>query len=139
MFELFEHKADIGVRGFGTTLEEAFEECAKAMFSVMVELESVNARESVQVNASARNESELLLKWLNELLYKASVKEMIFCEFKARIKKENKEFKLEGTARGEKINPKKHRLKTEVKGVSYSGLKVKKEKGKFLAQCIVDV
>ena len=139
MFELFEHKADIGVRGTGKTLGEAFAECAKAMFSVMVELESVKPKKSVKVKTSARNENELLLKWLNELLYEASIKEMIFCEFEAKIERGKKGFELKGTARGENIHPKKHKLKTEVKGASYSGLKVREEKGEFLAQCIVDV
>ncbi len=139
MFELFEHKADVGVRGIGKTAEEAFAECAKAMFSVMVELESVKPEESVKVKASARNENELLLKWLNELLYEGSVKEMVFCEFEVQIRKGKKGFELRGTARGESIHPKKHKLKTEVKGASYSGLSVRRENGRVIAQCIVDV
>ena len=53
MFELFEHKADVGVRGFGETLGESFAECAKAMFSVMAELDGVKAAEDVEVRVKA--------------------------------------------------------------------------------------
>lgn len=137
MFELFEHKADVGVRGVGETLEEAFAECAKAMFSVMAELGRVKVREGVGIKVSARDKEELLLKWLNELLYESSAREMVFSEFEVKIGKQGKE--LEGIARGEKMDKKRHRLKTEVKGASYSGLDVREEKGECLAQCIVDV
>lgn len=139
MFELFEHKADVGVRGIGGTIEEAFGECARAMFSVMVELESVEARESAGVKVKARDERELLLEFLNELLYESSAREMVFSEFEVKIKKGEKELELKGTARGERIDQKKHKLKTEVKGASYSGLNVREENGKIVAQCIVDV
>ncbi|MCX6801787.1 MAG: archease [Candidatus Diapherotrites archaeon] len=139
MFELFEHKADVGVRGFGKTLEEAFQECAKAMFGVMADLSKVKAKESVEVHIEARNEEELLLGWLNELLFEKGAREMLFSDFKVKIAKGKESWALQGTAKGEKMNPEKHGMKTEVKGASYSGLKVVKEKGKFLAQCIVDV
>lgn len=139
MFELFEHKADTGVRGIGSTLGKAFEECAKAMFSVMVELKEVKARKEIKVNVKAGNEKELLVEWLNELLYESSVKEMVFSEFKVKIEKSERGVKLKGKALGEKINLKKHHFNTEVKGASYSGLKVDEKNGKFLVQCIVDV
>ncbi|MEM0359779.1 MAG: archease [Candidatus Diapherotrites archaeon] len=139
MFELFEHKADIGVRGYGKTLEEAFQECAKAMFSVMSNLKKVKARESIELRVRARNEEELLVAWLNELLFEKGTKEMLFSEFKVKISKEKEGLVLKGTVKGEKMNHKKHEMKTEVKGATYSGLKVIKEKEKYLAQCIVDV
>jgi len=139
MFELFEHKADVGVRGSGKTLGEAFGECAKAMFSVMVELDGVEAEEDVEVRVKARNREELLLKWLNELLFEGSAREMLFSEFDVEIRESDNGLELEGIALGEAIDREKHKLKTEVKGASYSGLEVREEKGEFLAQCIVDV
>ena len=41
MHKFFEHKADIGIIGYGTSLEEAFAEGAKAMFEVMVDIKKV--------------------------------------------------------------------------------------------------
>ncbi|MFX0152775.1 MAG: archease, partial [Candidatus Hodarchaeota archaeon] len=40
-YEYFEHQADIGIRGKGKTLSEAFEQAALAMFEIMVETEDV--------------------------------------------------------------------------------------------------
>ncbi len=139
MFELFEHEADIGVRGKGSTLREAFEECAKAMFSVMVDLHGVEPKEEVGVRARARNRSELLIEWLNVLLSEASLREMFFSEFMAEISERNGELVLAGKARGEKIDREKHSIDVEVKGATYSQLVAEKRGGEFVAQCVVDV
>lgn len=140
MYEKFEHKADIGVRGIATTKEGAFAECAKAMFSVMVDLETVNAESEVEVEAKANDIEQLLVNFLSELLFLRDDKEMLFSEFEvSEIAEKNREFHLKATAKGEKIDLKKHEMGTEVKGVTYSGLKVAKENKGFVAQCIVDV
>ncbi|MBW3015385.1 archease [Candidatus Woesearchaeota archaeon] len=135
VYEFFEHQADIGIRGIGSTLEEAFEECAKAMFEVMVEIDRVEPKNEIKVECSASNEEELLVEWLNRLLAESGINNMVFSEFAVSIKAS----KLIGTAKGEEINPEKHKVKTEVKSATYSGLKVGKKEGKIFAQCIVDV
>ena len=40
-FKHFEHQADVGIIGIGKTLEEAFQEGAKAMFQVMADLKTI--------------------------------------------------------------------------------------------------
>jgi SHS2 domain-containing protein len=139
MYELLPHKADVIIRGIGGSFEEAFCEAAKAMFSVMVELADVKPIGEVKIEVRARNMEELLIAWLNELLSEASLSNVLFNRFEVKIEKENEGFVLKGIAYGEKIDPEKHKLKTEVKGATYSGLKVAEENGKFIAQCVVDV
>lgn len=139
-FELLEHKADMGIKGFGESIERAFEECAKGMFSIMVELTDVKAKENVRLTVSAKGLEELLVAWLNELLSLADQKEMVFSEFTVKqiFVKDGKYF-LEGSAKGEKLDKKKHEMKTEVKAATYSGLRIGKEREKFFVQCVVDV
>jgi len=139
MFELFEHKADVGVRGRGESLAQAFAECAKAMFSVMVELESVKAKEEVEVKVEAQDKEQLLVNFLNELLYLRDVKEMLFKGFDLYIIEGGENWQLGGKALGEKINKEKHSIKGDVKAASFHQLKVSKGKGGFVAQCVVDV
>lgn len=142
MFETFPHEADIGIRGKGKSLEEVFQETAKAMFDVEVNIKKVKASKKIQVKCEAENNEELLIEWLNSLLSQASLKQMVFSKFKVKIKKDNlkkdKNLKLEGEAWGEKLKP-GHEIKDEIKGATYSQLKVKKEKQGWIAQCIVDV
>jgi len=137
-YELLEHEADIGIRGYGNTIEEAFENGARAMFSIMIDLETVESEKNVEIKCEAPDIEALFVEWLNELLTKKDLEEMSFSRFKVKIYKDDT-YKLEGTASGEKFDQKKHKAKLEVKGATYSGLKIGKKDEKIFIQCIVDV
>ena len=138
MYKFFDHQADVGIVGIGKSYEEAFQEGAKAMFEVMCDLKKVKHSKSIRVAATASDVASLFIEWLNELLAQKDIKDMLFSDFKVKIAKTKDGYKLAGTASGEKL-AKKHGLKTEVKAASYSQLKVWEEKGKYKAQCVVDV
>jgi len=138
MHENFEHKADIGVRGKGKTLEEAFQEAGKAMFSIEINLKKVKAIKKIKISCDAQNIEELFVEWLNALLAQASVHEMVFSDFKVKIKEKDNKFFLEGEAFGEKLSE-KHEPKLEIKAATYSQLKIFKDKNQWVCQCIVDV
>ncbi|KYK33089.1 MAG: hypothetical protein AYK19_14425 [Theionarchaea archaeon DG-70-1] len=138
-FEFLDHEADIGIRGWGKTIEEAFENGAKAMFSVMVNLEGVELKEEIHVGVTAEDLDLLFIEWLNELLAQRDISEMIFSEFTAQISDKNGEITLSGTAQGELLNSEKHEIRTEVKAATYFGLKSGKEKGLHYFQCVLDI
>ncbi|MEM4703369.1 MAG: archease [Candidatus Pacearchaeota archaeon] len=133
-FERFEHKADIGIRGKGKTVELAFCEAAKAMFSVECNIQKVKPFRKINIKCKASNIEELFVEWLNALLAQSSVHGMLFSKFYCKIKNN----KLVGWAKGEKIQA-KHELKIEVKAATYSELKVYRQDRLWTAQCIVDV
>jgi len=139
MFELFEHKADIGVRGRGKSREEAFAECAKAMFSIIADIAKVKAESSNAVEAKAGSLESLLVNFLNELLYLHEVRGKLYSGFKVYITEDCGAWEINGKAFGEKINAKKHAIKSGVKAASYHQLKVIEENGAWVAQCVVDV
>jgi len=136
-FETFEHTADIGIRGIGKTLEQAFEEAAKAMFSVMVDIKTVEPERGIKlvIQIKGLDDNGLFVEWLNRLVAEKDISGMMFSKFKVKI--DDKQ--LVGTAWGEQFNPKKHKPEVEVKAATYSQLKVEKQKGKYIAQCLVDV
>ncbi len=139
-YETFEHGADIGIRGIGKTLEEAFVNAAKALFTIMVyNLEQVQPQERKEVLADGDGLEELFLDWLNVLLSEAGMGNIIFSEFGCRIKSDKEGFKLFGWAAGERVDDKRHELGQEVKGATYTMLKVEKTNDLWLAQCVVDV
>lgn len=144
LFELFEHKADIGVRGIGKTREEALEECAHAMFEAMLSTSKVAPIKSAKVSVKALDLAALLVNYLNELLFLKDTKKMAYSKFRVKITEvENcgvKEFVLDGVVFGEKINSARHGLKTDAKAATYSQMLVEKRAdGKWVAQCIIDV
>jgi len=138
-YELFEHEADIGIRGFGDTVEEAFENAAKALFEIMCDTSKVKQSHQVPIKVSAKDMEPLFIEWLNELLAVKDVEEMMFSGFSVKIRKGKEGFSLEGKALGEGIDQAKHSLKLEAKAATYAGLKSGERDGKKFFQCIVDV
>lgn len=134
-YETFEHGADIGIRGKGRTLEEAFANGAKALFSLMADLAAVKPLKEIPVACTAPDIEMLFMVWLNELIALADIEKMVLCEFRVTIEENH----LTATARGEPIDPQRHNLGVEVKGATYTMLKVAKRDGYFIAQCVVDV
>jgi SHS2 domain-containing protein len=131
----FDHGADIGVLGEGATIEEAFAGAARAMFSVMVDLEGVEPREAVDVSCAASDPELLLVQWLNALLAEADMRGMVFCDFEVRLLDGG----LTGTARGEPFDPERHAPGVEVKGATLTELEVSHEGGRWRARTVVDV
>lgn len=134
-YETFEHEADIGIRGFGHTVEEAFENSAMALYSVMVNVLAVEPREKRTVTVSAPDRELLLVEWFNALLSLSDIDRMVFSKFKVMIEGTS----LTGTAWGEALDRERHEPNVEIKGATYYMLKVMETEGRFVAQCVVDV
>jgi SHS2 domain-containing protein len=138
-YKLLPHEADIGVQGIGSTVEEAFEEGAKAMFDVMVEIKKVELKNTVDVECEAYDIEALFVEWLNNLLAKRDIDDMVFSKFEVKIEKKDNRYHLKGKAHGEKLDQEKHKIKTEVKAATYSGLKHEEKEGKHYMQCVLDI
>lgn len=134
-WEHFAHGADIGVRGVGATREEAFEQAALAMMAVVVDPHLVRPTERVDVECEAADDELLLAEWLNRLVYEMSSRHMLFLRFSVRFEGP----RLHGVAWGEPIDRERHQPAVEVKGATYTALRVACEGGKWLAQTVVDV
>ncbi len=135
-YEYFEHQADIGIRGKGNTLAEAFEQAALAMFEIMVDTIDLNPTESQIVEIEADNSEELLISWLSELLFLKDVENKIFSRFEISKIDDNT---IMAKVYGEKIDFLRHKLKLEVKAATWTQLAIKKHDNGYIAQCLVDV
>jgi SHS2 domain-containing protein len=144
-FEHFEHRADIGVRGIGKTVENAFEECARGMYEVMADVNSIEPKKAHVLTVKSADKQGLLVAFLNELLFIKDTKKMIYSKIRVNIStirndaKDAEEWELKATVFGEKIDQIKHKIKVDAKAATYSELKVEKEGDKWIAQCIIDV
>lgn len=135
-WEHFEHQADIGVRGYGETLEQAFEQTALAMSSVITDLDTIQTHECMEVECNAPDYDVLLVDWLNELVYQMATRRMLFSTFKVAIHDQ----RLSATICGELAEQIKHQPAVEVKGATFTELKVQQDNnGTWMAQCVVDV
>ena len=133
-FELIEHTSDVGLVACGETLEEAFASAAYGMFSIIGELDNVREIESRTVELKEDDMEGLLFEWLNRLIYYFDVEMLIFKRFDII---EYGESYMKAVCYGEKYDPSRHQLKTEVKSATYHMLEVDREKNKV--QVIFDI
>lgn len=134
-WEHFAHGADIGVRGVGATRAEAFEQAALAMMAVVADPDIVRPTERVDVECEAADDELLLAEWLNRVVYETSSRHMLFSRFSVRVDG----LRLHGAAWGEPVDRERHEPAVEVKGATYTALRVGCEGGKRVAQTVVDV
>lgn len=135
-YEQFQHTADIGVRVFGNSLEELFENAAFAMFDIIADLEGLDSPLTKDFNLESPNHEELLVVWLDELLYNFYTKEIIFSKFKVD---ELTKTTLKARAFGRPIAENRNRLKTEIKAATYHDLKVRKSDKGYEVEIIFDI
>ena len=134
-WEHFPHGADIGVRGLGPTKAEAFAQAALAMTAVVVDPARVAPHEVVAIRCEVPDDELLFAEWLNALVYEMSTRKMLFSRFAVRFDGPL----LAGEAWGEPVDIARHRPAVEVKGATYTELRVEWRGGEWMAQTVVDV
>lgn len=135
-WEHFSHQADIGIRGFGKTLEEAFAHAAIAMAAVITDPETIENTEKITISCQADDNEILFVDWLNALLYEMDIRKMLFAKFEVNIT----DGRLTATAWGQKSDVAKHSPAVEVKGATYTMLSVARDENEnWIAQTVVDV
>ncbi len=136
MYEIFEHTADLGLRIRSSDLDGLFEEAAVALFSMIVtNLDQVRPVEQTTFKIEGDRQDDLLRDWLGELLYAFHGDHLLFSRFDVRVDRHG----LTATARGEPYQPDRHELQSEIKAVTYHGLKVERVDDGWLAEVIVDI
>ncbi|MFN2309415.1 MAG: archease [Gammaproteobacteria bacterium] len=135
-WEHFAHAADIGVRGYGRTPDAAFAQAALAMMAVISDPRRIEAREIVTLECRAPDLELLLADWLNAVIYSMATRHLLFCAFDVQIAGHH----LHATAWGEVLDMARHQPAVEIKGATFTELRVvHQDPGRWLAQCVIDV
>ena len=134
-WEHFEHRADIGVRGYGNSPAEAFEQAALALSAIITDLTLIDPAEAVHIACEETDRELLLADWLNALIFEMATRKMLFSRFQVVIE----DGRLQATAWGEPIDVARQQPTVEIKGATYTELVVRQQDDHWLAQCVVDV
>jgi SHS2 domain-containing protein len=135
-YEFFNHTADVGIRVFGNSLAELFENAGFALFDIITDISRVREGETRCITISRDSIDELLVEWLSRLLYLNATELLLCSKFHIR---EIAEQSLTGKAWGEIFQDHRHVIKTEIKAVTYHGLRVYQDKGLWKATVVLDV
>jgi tRNA nucleotidyltransferase (CCA-adding enzyme) len=134
-WEHFPHEADMGVRGIGATKAQAFEQAALALTAVITDPDKLTANQVVDISCEAPDDELLLVDWLNALVYEMATRKLLFGRFEVHIT----DHQLNARAWGEPADVAKHQPAVEIKGATYTALRVAQENGQWIAQTVVDV
>ena len=136
--ETFPHGADIGVRGYGGGLAEAFEQAALALTDVVSDPDRVAPEKCVEIACEAHDLELLLFEWLNAIVYEMATRRMLFGRYEVELDDSGRA--LTARAFGDSVDVSGHEPAVEVKGATLTELAVKRDAtGEWLAQCVVDV
>jgi len=135
-YNQIQHTADLAAEIYGRNLPELFENAAFAMFDMMADLDGLKAEESVRIKAEGPDQEGLLISWLNELLYTAYIKRIIFTEFRILSLEENN---LTAEAKGQKFKEGTNLIKSEIKAATYHDVKIEKTGSGYEVTIVFDV
>ena len=125
-YEFIDHTADIAVKAFGDTLEEAFAAAAEAMFDIITAGSKIGAVKNVSFAVESIDLEGLLVNFLSRLIVLHETEYLVLTSFNVALTGENR---LEATAAGEIYDEKKHGRGEHVKGVSYHMMDILDGKG----------
>ena len=138
-YRVIEHTADIGIKVEGSSLKELFLNSAKGMVDLVVDCRIVSNSQYQsfeKISLKADIKEQLLVKWLEELLYLFEVKNNIPISFNI-IDIVDTDLRAEvGIV---PLDPEIHRIKYQIKAVTYHNLKIEEKKGLFKTRIIFDI
>ena len=135
-FEILEHPADVGFRAWGTSLEDLFGNCARALISIILDPSTVTASQRWNLQSEGSDRESLLVNWLNEVLYYVDTRRLVFDSFAVTFQEP---FRISCEATGEGRTPEKHPVRVSVKAVTYHQLRVWNAGKDWTAEVFVDV
>ena len=134
--EFLEHTGDIGLRVRAGNLDELFALAAEGMFSIIcprAKIEKIVARDIV---LESRELQELFVNWLSELNY-------FFCTEQELVGEcdilEVSATRIRARVFGERVDPARHQVHTEIKAVTYHMLDIAPKEDGWEARVLFDI
>jgi SHS2 domain-containing protein len=134
----FDHTADVGLTIRGSDLNDLFQTAAEGLFDYIVANRSaVRDQEDEHVELHDDSTADLLVDWLNELIFRSETKHRLYSRFQVRVAADG--LSLAADIGGEPIDPDRHVLDHEVKAVTRHGLTLKRDDHGWVAEVILDI
>jgi SHS2 domain-containing protein len=136
--ETFEHTADLGLRIFAADLADLFRTAAEGLVDVIVANRGeVQVVETHSVSLNADSTEDLLIEWLNELIFLSETRRRLYSRFDVAVDEAGRQ--LDATIGGEPIDRARHVLDHEVKAATRHGLNLRRENEGWVAEVVIDI
>ncbi|MBE0460918.1 MAG: archease [Candidatus Aminicenantes bacterium] len=137
-YRFLQHTADAKFQAFGFTLEEAFMNAALAVCSLMWDIDKIQKRVNQDVFTMGKDTKQLLVNFLEEILYLFDAKGFILASVKdLKIEQAEGNYRLSACFQGDYFSE-KYKVYGGIKAITYNEMKIEKN-NQFLVQVVVDV
>jgi SHS2 domain-containing protein len=134
--EFLDHTADAGILVQAADLKELFARAAWGMFSLVTDLDTIRLVERSRIRIEASDRPALMVNWLSELNYRHVTEHRLFGKF---VIVEICEKRLSAEVHGERFDPSRHKVFTEIKAVTFHDLRLERDDQGWKAQIIFDL
>jgi len=134
--EFLDHTADAGILVQAPNLKELFARAAWGMFSLVTDMDTIRLAERSRIRIEANDRPALMVKWLSDLNYRHVTEHRLFGKF--AIVEIGEEWLL-AEVHGERIDPTRHTIFTEIKAVTFHDLRLERDDQGWKTQIIFDL
>ncbi len=135
-YEQLEHAGDIRIKVLGNSLKDLFVNAGYALFDLITDADKITTELAETVDVSGIDKEELIVNWLSELNFLFVTEGKVFCKFELNRFSETD---LTATVLGEKFNSHKHRLKNEIKAVTFHNLRIEQKGKNWETKIVFDI
>ena len=136
-YEQIEHTADLAARIYAEDLPGLFENAAFAMFDMIGrQPKNSSGKQNCSVDVDGVDHEDLIVNWLNELLYLFEDRHILFNEF---LVKELGKGHIKAEVRGVKIPEDGGLIEREIKAATYHDIEIKKTGEGYVVRLVFDV
>lgn len=129
--------ADIAFEADSSSLSGLFESCGRALSDIMVDRKTLRAKVERKLALEAPDTDRLLYDFLTELIVLKDVDSLLFKDFDVKVAGTSRSISV--SARGEKIDRERHRLRNDVKAVTMHMFGVSHGAGRWRATVVLDI
>jgi SHS2 domain-containing protein len=130
------HTSDLGLKVYAESLSELFSAAGQALMKLMVNLDSVKPLEKRNLKVQADEIDLLFREWLSELLALFHNEEFLVSRI-AKVRLNNSQ--ISALVYGEKFDRIRHKIRRELKSITYHQLGVKFDGKRYIGTFIIDV
>jgi len=135
-YRITTRQSELAVRVLGNSQVDLFANSAFALFDVMTDVTKVDIKDRIPVEVEGTDRDDLMVNWMSELLYLYQGSGYLLKEFHIR---EAKDRLVKAEVCGEKIDPDRHEINQEIRGVAYHQSRIQKTGDQWTAQLIFEI
>jgi SHS2 domain-containing protein len=135
-FEILDISGDVGIRAYGTSMSEAYENAGTGMYSLITDISNVDERENVEFELSGDSPEGVLAAYLNELIFRFDTHGFIGRRVEVP---EISGSSIRVIVHGEEFDPDRHERRLLIKAATYHNIKVKQADSVWEVEVVFDI